>query len=94
MLIVKNLKTSFRTEEGVVRAVDGVSFRVNRGELFALVGESGCGKSITALSIMRLIDSPPGSIGADAITLDGTELLSLPESRMREVRGGLVSMVF
>jgi oligopeptide/dipeptide ABC transporter ATP-binding protein len=94
MLIVKNLKTSFRTDEGVVRAVDGVSFRVAKGELFALVGESGCGKSITALSIMRLINCPPGAITAGAITLDGVDLLALPERRMREVRGGLASMVF
>jgi oligopeptide/dipeptide ABC transporter ATP-binding protein len=94
MLTVKNLKTSFLTEEGVVRAVDGVSFRVGKGRLFALVGESGCGKSITALSIMRLVNCPPGTITADAITLDGVDLLALPERRMREVRGGLVSMVF
>jgi oligopeptide/dipeptide ABC transporter ATP-binding protein len=94
MLTVKNLKTNFRTEEGVVRAVDGVSFRVRKGELFALVGESGCGKSITALSIMRLIDCPPGVVSADAVTLDTIDLLSLPERRMREVRGGLASMVF
>jgi oligopeptide/dipeptide ABC transporter ATP-binding protein len=94
MLIVKNLKTSFRTDEGLVRAVDGVSFRVGKGELFALVGESGCGKSITALSIMRLIDCPPGTITAEAIMLDGVDLLALPGRRMREVRGGLVSMVF
>ncbi|MBN1129845.1 MAG: ABC transporter ATP-binding protein [Chitinispirillaceae bacterium] len=94
MLTVKNLKTSFRTDEGEVRAVDKVSFRVNKGELFAMVGESGCGKSITALSIMRLISCPPGRIAADAITLDGTDLLSLPERRMREVRGGRISMVF
>jgi oligopeptide/dipeptide ABC transporter ATP-binding protein len=94
MLIVKNLTTHFDTEEGIVRAVDGVSFRINKGELFALVGESGCGKSVTALSIMRLIACPPGSISADAITIDNVDVLHCPERRMREVRGGLVSMVF
>jgi oligopeptide/dipeptide ABC transporter ATP-binding protein len=94
MLTVKNLRTSFNTEEGVVKVVDGVSFRIDKGKLFALVGESGCGKSVTALSIMRLIDCPPGSVIADAITLDGVDVLRLPERRMREVRGGLVSMVF
>jgi oligopeptide/dipeptide ABC transporter ATP-binding protein len=94
MLIVKNLKTSFRTEEGVVRAVDGVSFRIDKGRLFALVGESGCGKSITALSIMRLVNCPPGAITADAISLEGTDLLKLSERRMRDVRGGQISMVF
>jgi oligopeptide/dipeptide ABC transporter ATP-binding protein len=94
MLVVKNLKTSFTTDEGAVRAVDGVSFRIDKGRLFALVGESGCGKSITALSIMRLIDCPPGTVRADAVTLDGVDVLRLPERQMRGVRGGLVSMVF
>ncbi|MBN1128223.1 MAG: ABC transporter ATP-binding protein [Chitinispirillaceae bacterium] len=94
MLIIKNLKTYFSTEDGTVRAVDGVGFRVDKGKLFALVGESGCGKSITALSIMRLIDCPPGTIRADAVTLDGIDVLRLSERRMRGVRGGLVSMVF
>jgi peptide/nickel transport system ATP-binding protein/oligopeptide transport system ATP-binding protein len=88
------MRTFFDTEEGVVKAVDGVSFRIDRGRLFALVGESGCGKSITALSIMRLIDCPPGTIRADAVTLDDVDVLRLPERQMRGVRGGLVSMVF
>ena len=94
MLTVKNLSTSFATEDGMVRAVDGVSFRIDKGQLFALVGESGCGKSITALSIMRLIAEPPGLLRADAVTLDDTDLLTLPERRMREVRGGRISMIF
>jgi oligopeptide/dipeptide ABC transporter ATP-binding protein len=94
MLIVKNLRTDFTTEDGVIKAVDGVSFRIDKGRLFALVGESGCGKSITALSIMRLVDCPPGMVSAAAITVDGVNVLSLTERRMREVRGGLVSMVF
>jgi oligopeptide/dipeptide ABC transporter ATP-binding protein len=94
MLTVKNLSTSFATEDGIVHAVDGVSFRIDKGRLFALVGESGCGKSITALSIMRLIDEPPGRIRADAVLLDDLDLGSLPERRMREVRGGRIGMIF
>jgi len=94
MLTVTNLTTHFDTEDGIVRAVDGVSFRIDKGKLFALVGESGCGKSITALSIMRLIASPPGRIVSGKIMLDGTDLLGLSEARMREVRGGRVSMIF
>jgi oligopeptide/dipeptide ABC transporter ATP-binding protein len=94
MLTVKNLKTHFTTEEGLVRAVDGVSFRINKGELFALVGESGCGKSITALSIMRLIACPPGRIAEGSVELDGVNLIALSERQMREVRGGRVSMIF
>jgi oligopeptide/dipeptide ABC transporter ATP-binding protein len=94
MLKVKDLKTYFNSEDGLVKAVDGVSFRINKGELFALVGESGCGKSVTALSIMRLIDRPPAVVGAGAVTVDGLDILGMPERRMREVRGGLVSMVF
>ncbi len=94
MLTVKNLSTHFATEDGIVHAVDGVSFRIDKGRLFALVGESGCGKSITALSIMRLIDEPPGRLRADAVRLDDTDLLRLPERRMREVRGGRISMIF
>jgi oligopeptide/dipeptide ABC transporter ATP-binding protein len=94
MLIVKRLTTSFDTEDGAVKAVDGVSFRIDKGRLFALVGESGCGKSVTALSLMRLIDCPPGTVSAESITINGVDVLRLPERRMREVRGGLVSMVF
>jgi peptide/nickel transport system ATP-binding protein len=94
MLTVKNLSTSFSTEDGIVQAVDNVSFRIDKGKLFALVGESGCGKSITALSIMRLIAEPPGKIRADMVDLDGTNLRALPERRMREVRGGRISMIF
>ena len=94
MLTVKNLSTSFDTEDGIVRVVDEVSFRIEKGRIFALVGESGCGKSVTALSIMRLIAEPPGRIRADAVTLDDIDLLRLPERRMREVRGGRISMIF
>jgi ABC-type dipeptide/oligopeptide/nickel transport system ATPase component len=86
LLRISGLRTYFDTESGVVKAVDGVSFRVRRNELFALVGESGCGKSITALSIMRLIACPPGRIVSGSITLDGLDLLGLSERKMQDIR--------
>ncbi len=94
LLSVSDLRTYFDTEAGVVKAVDGVSFRVRKNELFALVGESGCGKSITALTIMRLVPCPPGRIVSGRIMLDGTNLLQLTERRMQDVRGAQVSMIF
>jgi oligopeptide/dipeptide ABC transporter ATP-binding protein len=94
LLRVRDLVTTFRTDGGVVRAVDGVSFDVPRGSTVALVGESGCGKSVTALSILRLVASPPGRIAAGAVELEGRDLLALPESEMRGVRGNGVSMIF
>ncbi len=93
LLEVKNLKTYFYTEDGVVRAVDGVSFEVYPGEVLGLVGESGCGKSVTSLSIMRLI-SKPGRIDAGEILLDGENLLRIPEDEMMKVRGNRISMIF
>src|SRR5574338_1682806 len=93
LLEVKNLKTYFYTEDGVVRAVDGVSFEVYPGEVLGLVGESGCGKSVTSLSIMRLI-SKPGRVDAGEILLDGENLLDLPEEEMIKVRGNRISMIF
>ncbi|HEX2992327.1 MAG TPA: ABC transporter ATP-binding protein [Anaerolineales bacterium] len=93
LLEVKNLKTYFYTEDGVVRAVDGVSFEVYPGEVLGLVGESGCGKSVTSLSIMRLI-SKPGRVDAGEILLDGENLLTLPEDEMIKVRGNRISMIF
>jgi oligopeptide/dipeptide ABC transporter ATP-binding protein len=93
LLEVKNLKTYFYTEDGVVRAVDGVSFEVYPGEVLGLVGESGCGKSVTSLSIMRLI-SKPGMIDEGEILLDGENLLKLPEDEMIKVRGNRISMIF
>jgi len=93
LLEVNNLKTHFPTRAGVVRAVDGVSFYLDRGELLGLVGESGCGKSMTALSVMRLI-SPPGKIVAGEILFDGKDLLKLSESEMREMRGDDIAMIF
>jgi len=94
LLDVQNLVTSFRTEEGPVRAVDDVSFQVAPGKTLAIVGESGCGKSVTALSIMRLIPEDNGSIEAGRILLDGEDLLSLPIKAMRGVRGNRISMIF
>ncbi len=94
LLRVRNLVTSFRTEAGPLRAVDDVSFDVPRGGTVALVGESGCGKSVTALSILRLLPSPPATIESGSITLEGRDLLALPEGAMRAVRGDLISMVF
>jgi peptide/nickel transport system ATP-binding protein len=93
LLEVKGLKTYFYTEDGVVRAVDGVNFEVYPGEVLGLVGESGCGKSVTSLSIMRLI-SKPGRIDEGQILLDGENLLELPEEEMIKVRGNRISMIF
>ena len=93
LLEVKGLKTYFYTEDGIVRAVDGVNFEVYPGEVLGLVGESGCGKSVTSLSIMRLI-SKPGKIDEGEILLDGEDLLKLPEDEMIKVRGNRISMIF
>jgi peptide/nickel transport system ATP-binding protein len=91
---VKNLQTVFFTNSGLFRAVDDVSFAVRRGETLAIVGESGCGKSVTALSIMRLVPDPPGRIVGGSVTLEGTDLLSLDEAEMRQIRGDRISMIF
>jgi peptide/nickel transport system ATP-binding protein len=94
LLEVVDLKTHFFTRDGVVRAVDGVSFSIQPGETLALVGESGCGKSVTSLSIMRLIASPPGRTVAGSIRFNGRDLLALSEREMRKVRGNEISMIF
>jgi peptide/nickel transport system ATP-binding protein len=95
LLAVEDLRTYFFTRQGLVKAVDGVSFALKRGETLAIVGESGCGKSITALSLMRLVPDPPGRIvEGSRIVLDGTDLLGLTESEMRKVRGNDISMIF
>ena len=94
VLDVKNLQTVFFTNSGLFRAVDDVSFSVRRGETLAIVGESGCGKSVTALSIMRLVPDPPGRIVGGSVTLEGTELLELDEAEMRAIRGNRISMIF
>ncbi len=93
LLEVKNLKTHFFTEDGVVHAVDGVDFVVYPGEILGVVGESGCGKSVTSLSVMRLI-APPGKVLEGEILLDGTDLLKLPEEEMMKIRGNRISMIF
>src|SRR5712671_1363260 len=93
LLEVKNLHTYFQTREGLVRAVEGVSFYLDRGELLGLVGESGCGKSMTALSIMRLV-AAPGRIVAGEILFDGKNLLQLSNREMRAVRGNDIAMIF
>src|SRR3954454_17967282 len=93
LLEVRNLQTHFPTRGGLVRAVDGVSFHLDRGELLGLVGESGCGKSMTALSVMRLI-APPGKIVNGEILFDGKDLLKLSDSKMREMRGDDIAMIF
>ena len=93
LLSVQDLQTHFATPGGVVRAVDGVSFDVGAGETVAIVGESGCGKSVTSMSILRLIQEPPGRIGG-RILFEGTDLLKLPEAAMQRLRGNTISMIF
>jgi len=94
ILDIADLRTWFFTRDGVVHAVDGVSFHVFPGETLAIVGESGCGKSVTALSVLRLIPSPPGRIVSGAIRFAGRDLLDLSEAEMRQVRGNEISMIF
>jgi oligopeptide/dipeptide ABC transporter ATP-binding protein len=94
VLAIEDLKTHFFTPIGVVKAVDGVSYSVRRGETLGVVGESGCGKSVTALSIMRLVANPPGRIVGGAVRLEGRNLLDLTETQMEDVRGNDVSMIF
>jgi oligopeptide/dipeptide ABC transporter ATP-binding protein len=93
LLEVKGLRTAFHTRDGVVRAVTGVDFHVDRGEIMGLVGESGCGKSVTSLSILRLV-APPGRIEAGEVIFDGEDLLKLPLNEMRRLRGDRISMIF
>ena len=93
LLEVENLQTHFRTPDGINRAVDGVTFHVNAGETVAIVGESGCGKSVTSMSILRLIPEPPGKI-AGAIRFQGRDLLKLSDREMRAIRGNEISMIF
>jgi peptide/nickel transport system ATP-binding protein len=93
LLEVEDLQVHFRTPEGINRAVDGVSFYVNEGETLAIVGESGCGKSVTSMSLMRLVPEPPGRV-AGSIRFAGNELLQLSEREMRAIRGDDISMIF
>ncbi len=94
LLSVRGLSTHFQTQGGLVRAVDEVSFDIRRGETFALLGESGCGKSMTSLSIMRLVPEPAGRIVSGEIRLDGENLMDLPEAGMRRIRGNRIAMIF
>ena len=94
MLEVRDLKTHFLTDAGIVKAVDGISFDLKQGETLGIVGESGCGKSVTNLSIMRLIPSPPGKIVGGEIFFEGQDILKLSESELRHIRGNMISMIF
>jgi oligopeptide/dipeptide ABC transporter ATP-binding protein len=94
MLEVNNLSTWFYTGRGIVKAVNGVTFVLKEGECLCLVGESGCGKSVTALSLLRLFDSPPGKIVDGSVMFDGTDLVNCPASHLRQVRGKDIAMIF
>jgi oligopeptide transport system ATP-binding protein len=94
LLEVKGLRTEFHTQDGVVKAVDGVSFHIDEGETLGIVGESGCGKSVSLLSVMRLIPMPPGKIAAGEVLFEGVDLLKLSDDEMRKVRGNKIAMVF
>ena len=94
VLEVDNLQTWFYTRAGLVKAVDGVSFSLARGETLAIVGESGCGKSVTSLSLMRLVADPPGRIVGGTVRLGGTDLLQVDEATMRDIRGNRIAMIF
>ena len=94
LLEVKNLKTYFYTDEGTARAVDGMDFAIRRGETLGVIGESGCGKSVSALSILRLIDDPPGRIVSGEILFEGRDLLKKPMAEIRRIRGNDIAMIF
>ena len=94
LLSIRDLEVEFNTERGIVRAIDRVGFDVYPGETLGLVGESGCGKSVTALAVLGLIPSPPGRITAGSIVLEGRELVGMPEKEYRKLRGAEVSMIF
>jgi oligopeptide transport system ATP-binding protein len=94
ILEVRDLRTQFRTDDGIVKAVDGISFTLHKGETLGIVGESGSGKSVTNLSIMRLIPSPPGKIVAGEVLFLGRDILKLKEEQLREIRGNQISMIF
>jgi oligopeptide transport system ATP-binding protein len=94
LLEVQDLRTYFETEDGVVKAVDGISFRLKRGETLGIVGESGSGKSVTNLSIIRLVPDPPGKIVSGEIIFNGQDLLLLPAEEIRKIRGRRIAMIF
>src|SRR3990170_8281241 len=94
LLQVKDLRTHFYTEGGVIKAVDGVSFDVEEGEILGLVGESGCGKTVSILSLLRLIPNPPGRIVSGEVWFEGRDLLRLRDGEIRHVRGNKIAMIF
>ena len=94
LLEVKDLTTHFFTQDGVVKAVDGISYNVHEGEVLGIVGESGCGKSVSAMSVMKLIPNPPGRIVNGSVVFEGEDLVSMPEPGMRQIRGNRIAMVF
>ena len=94
LLEVKDLTTHFFTQDGVVKAVDGISYNVHEGHVVGIVGESGCGKSGGAMSVMKLIPSPPGRIVNGSVTFEGNDLVNMPEPEMRQIRGNRIAMVF
>ena len=94
LLEIKDLRTHFHTDDGVAKAVDGVNYSIKPGETLGVVGESGCGKSVTAMSVMRLIPMPPGEIVSGEIRFQGRNLLTLSEAEMRKIRGNEISVIF
>ena len=94
LLAVKDLRTYFNTEDGEVKAVDGISFQLQRGDTLGIVGESGSGKSVTNLSLIRLIPNPPGRIVSGQVLFDGVDILALPEGDVRKIRGRRIAMIF
>ncbi|MBW1694288.1 MAG: ABC transporter ATP-binding protein [Deltaproteobacteria bacterium] len=94
LLEVRDLSVSFHTDDGVFRAVDNVSLQVKRGEIVGLIGESGCGKSVTSLSVLKLIPSPPGKIDSGQIYFNGQDLLKMNPAELRQIRGKAISVIF
>src|SRR2546421_735841 len=94
ILSVDDLKTYFMTEDGVVKAVDGITFELKKGETLGIVGESGSGKSVTNLSVMRLIPEPPGKIAGGRVIFDGINVLEIPIDEVRKIRGCRIAMIF
>src|SRR3954469_7617300 len=94
LLTVRDLRTYFETEDGTVKAVDGVSFAVKRGETLGVVGESGSGKSVTSLSLMRLVAQPPGKIVSGSVVFQGRDVLKLSDGEIRALRGKRIAMIF
>src|ERR687885_1817639 len=94
LLSVRDLRTYFETEDGTVKAVDGISFDLHKGETLGIVGESGSGKSVTNLSIIRLIPQPPGKIVSGEIIFDGQDIMALPAEEVRKIRGKRIAMIF